>query len=219
MPLRRVALAIGLSLAGAAMAAGQPDPLWLRAQEAVRAHRDLVASEVSAETSVTAEDGKNLDTIRKSTRLSGWRDNEPVRSTVSLVESQKSGLGELKFEWGVANHPEEALADGHSVVRSGAATLEGKPCVQFRVTGVKGKRPFTSTVWIEEASGLPLRADYALDGNATVKSMAYSVLFGRDEQARWLPLKLRLDASVSALFFKFRIQSAQQLSHWVKRPQ
>lgn len=215
----RKGFALCLALAAPLAAAAEPDPLWLRAQEAVRAHRDLVASEISVDTVVTDLDGKNLDTIKKSTRLSGWRGQEPVRSTVSLVESQKSGLGELKFPWGVADQPDDALAGGHSVVRSGPATLDGKPCVQFQVQGMKGKLPFKSTVWIEEASGLPVRADYAIEGIPMAKSVAYSILFGRDEQARWLPLQVKNDATVASMLFKFRIRSAQQLSKWVKRPQ
>lgn len=214
----RSLIALCLVLASPMSMAGQADPLWLRAQEASRASRNFVASEVGSETVVTDEQGKNLDTIRKSTRLTGWRNKEPVRSTVSLVETQKSGLGGLKFEWGIADHPEEALADGDSVVRSGPAMLDGKTYVLFDVAGVKGKRPFTSKVWIDEATGLPVRADYAIEGVPIVKSMSYSVLFGRVENAGWLPVTVKFDAAVSAMFYKFRVQSAQQLSNWVRRP-
>jgi len=207
-----------LFLASPLSTAGQVDPLWLAASETLRASRDLVASDIDTNTVITDENGKNLSTINKSTKLTGWRDGEPVRTTVKMVESQQSGLGELKLEWGIANHPEQALADADSVVRAGPAVLDGKTAVLFHVTGVQRKRPFTAKVWIDEANKLPLRADYATKGNAMVKSMTYSVLFGRDEQARWLPLKIDIDATVSALFYQVRMQSAQQLSNWVKRP-
>lgn len=215
---RSLFIAACLFLASPLSTAGQVDPLWLAASETLRASRDLVASEVDTNTVVTDENGKNLDTIDKSTKLTGWRDGEPVRTTVKMVESQQSGLGELKFEWGIANHPEQALANADSIVRAGPAVLDGKNAVLFHVTGVQRKRPFTAKVWIDEATRLPLRADYAIKGVPMTKSMAYSVLFGRDEQARWLPLKIDVDTTVSALFYQFRVQSAQQLSNWVKRP-
>lgn len=207
-----------LLLASPLSTAGQLDPLWLAASETLRASRDLVAGELNADTVVTDENGKNLDTIKKTMKLTGWREGEPVRTTVKKVESQQSGLGELKFEWGIENHPEQALADADSVVRAGPAVLDGKSAVLFHVTGLQRKRPFTAKVWIDEATRLPLRADYAVKGIPMTKSMTYSVLFGRDEQARWLPLKVDMDATVSALFYQFRVQSAQQLSNWVKRP-
>ena len=211
-------IAACLFLASPLSTAGQVDPLWQAASETLRASRDLVASEVTTNTVVTDENGKNLDTINKSTKLTGWRDGEPVRTTVKMVESQGSGLGELKFEWGVANHPEQALSDADSIVRAGPAMLDGKATVLFHLTGVQRKRPFTAKVWIDEATRLPLRADYVFKGASMMKSMTYSIVFGRDEQARWLPLKVDSDATVSALLYQVRIQSAQQLSSWVKRP-
>jgi hypothetical protein len=216
IPCRVIALCLFLTSLGAM--AGPADPLWLRAQETMRASRDLVAAEVGSQTIVTDEKGKSLDTITKTTKLSGWRDGEPVRGIVSKVEAQQTGLGEVKLESGVADHPEQALADGDSITRGGPAMLDGKACVLFHVKGMKGKRPFTSKVWIEEASGLPLRADYATEGLARGRSMSWSVLFGRVESAGWLPVTVKVDATMSALFYTFRVQSTQQLSNWVKRP-
>lgn len=207
-----------LLLASPMSKAGPADPLWLAATEALRAARGLVASEVESRTVVTDEDGNTLDTIEKSTKLSGWRDGEPVRTTVKMVESQKSGLGELKFEWGIANHPEQALADADSIVRAGPAVLDGKTAVLFHVAGTQRKRPFTARVWIDEASSLPLRADYAIKGIPMMKSMTYSVVFGRDGQARWLPLKVEAEALVSVPFYQLRMRSAQRLSNWIARP-
>lgn len=218
MRLLYFVIAIHLSLISAASIAAQHDPLWLGAREAVRMSRDLVASEVISETVVTDDSGKNLDTIKKTTKLTGWRDNEPVRTTVSMVDTQQSGLGDLKFDWGIANHPEQALADGDSIVRVGPAVLNGKTYVLFHVAGIQKKRPFTSKVWINEATGLPMQADYTVTGIPMTTSMTYSVVFGRDAHDRWLPLKVDINASVSALFYKFQAQSVQQLSNWVKRP-
>jgi hypothetical protein len=207
-----------LFLASPMSKAGPADPLWLAATETLRASRDLVASEVEFNNVVTDADGKRLDTIRKTTKLSGWRDGEPVRTTVKMVDTEKTGLSELKFESGIANHPEEALLDATNIVRAGPGTLDGKTAMLFQLTGIRRKRPFTAKVWIDEASSLPLRADYAFKDVPMTKSMNVSVRFGRDGQARWLPLKVDIDVTVSAMFHQFRVQSAQQLSNWVKRP-
>lgn len=218
MSLRSLFIAASLFLASPVATAGQVDPLWLAASEPLRAMRDLVAGDVNANTVVTGENGKNLDTIKKSSKLTGWRDGEPVRTTVKMVTSQGSGLGELKFEEGIVNQSVRALADVESVVRAGPATLEGKTLVLFNVAGMQKKHPFTAKVWIDEASKLPVRADYAIKASSMAKSMTYTAVFGRDEQARWLPLTVDVDATVSALFFQFRVQSALQLSNWIKRP-
>jgi len=214
----RFTIALLLFLLSPLSMAQQADPLWMRAREALLASQNLVAGEVSANTTVVDEEGKNLDTIQKITKLTGWHNNEPVRSTVSLTASKKSGLGELKFEWGVADHPEQALPAGTSIVRVGPAMLDGKTYILFNVDGKKGKRPFKSKVWIDEQTGLPARADFVVDGIPLAKLMSYSVLFGRDEHGRWLPLNVQVDALISAFFFKFRVHSVQRLYGWVKRP-
>jgi len=214
----RFSLAFFALLVSSSALAQQADPLWKRAQDNVLASKNLVASAVSVDTVVADDRGNNVDTIHKETVLSQSKDGQPMGSVVKMTEAKQSGLGELKFEWGVANYPEHGLADGTSIVRGERALLDAKACVIFHVQGKKGKMPFTSKAWIEESTGLPLRVDYTVEGVPMAKSLTYSVLYGRDGEARWLPREVKIDAYISAFFYKMKIRSTQHLSNWVARP-
>lgn len=213
----RFTIAVLFLLASQFAGAQQIDPLWKRAQDIVLASKNLVAGDVSVDTFVVDDEGSAIDTIHKTTSLTQWKGDQPVRTVLKTTEAKQSGLGELKFEWGVSNHPEQGLMDG-KVVRGEKTIIDDKVCVIFYVDGKKGKQPFKSTAWIEEATGLPLKADYVIDGIPLTKSLTYSVLFGRDESARWLPQEVTINAFISAVFYKFKINSKQRFTRWIARP-
>jgi hypothetical protein len=199
------------------------DPLWLQAQAHIEGTKNLVASEVAAHTEIIDGDGKNQDTIDKKTRLTGWKDGEPVRSVVSLVETQKSALGDAQFDLGLANHPDKAMSGILTVQRQEETTLDSKSCVVFQVTGqmVKKKKiPFTGKVWIDKATGLPLRVDYTFDPSSIpmTKSMNQSVVYARTSEGSWLPKTVSIDALMSVMFMKIRMTIRQNLDVWVSRP-
>ena len=204
------------------------DPLWLKALEQQQSEADhpMVASEVMANTEIFDGDGKNQDTIDKRTRLTGWKDGEPERAVVSLMETHKSALGDAQFDLGLANHPEKALADILTAQRQEETNLDSKTCVVFQVTGmqVKGKKktkvPFTGKVWIEKATGLAIRADFALDPSAIpmTKAMNQTVYFARTSDGHWLPKTVASDALMSVMFVKLKMTIRQNFEAWVPRP-
>ena len=197
------------------------DPLWLKAQAHIQGTNNFVAGEVTTHTEVFDGDGKNQDTIDKKTRLTGWKDGEPVRSVISLIETQKSGLGDVKFDLGLSNNPEKGLAEILTVQRQEETVLDSKPCFVFQITGKKkNKIPFTGKVWIEKSNGLPLRVDYIFDPSSIpmTKSMSYSALYSRSDQGHWLPKILSIDTTISIIFMKIRMTIRQDLDAWVIRP-
>ncbi len=194
------------------------DPLWMRAQAALQANRALTASEIVSDTQIIDADGALVDSIHKSVKLTQWKDGQAVRSVVSLSEARKSGLGELKFEFGVANHPDEAMIDNGTVERAGNTMLDQKPCVLFNVTGTRKNQAFKAKAWIEEATSLPLKVDYNVDASPMAKSLTYTVVFDRDEQGRWLPSRMDIEAHTSLPFFKYTFTSKQVFKGWVNHP-
>lgn len=199
------------------------DPLWLKAQAHIEGTKNLVASEVAAHTEIIDGDGKNQDTIDKKTRLTAWKDGEPVRSVVSLVETQKSALGDAQFDLGLANHPEKAMSGILTVQRQEETILDSIPCVVFQVTGrmeKKKKIPFTGKVWIDKTTGLPLRVDYTFDPSSIpmTKSMSQSVVYSRTSEGSWLPKTVSIDALMSVMFMKIKMTVRQNLDVWVSRP-
>jgi hypothetical protein len=198
------------------------DPLWLKAQAQVQGTRNLVASEISSHTEILLGDGKHQDIIDKKTRLTGWRDGEPVRSVVSLTETQKeAGMGDAKLDFGVANHPEKWLAEILTIQRQEEVILNTKSCVVFRVTGKRsGKVPFTAKAWIERATALPLRVEYTFDpsGMPLTKSMNYSTVYGRSAEGHWVPRTVVVETVMSVIFMKVKMTMRQDLDGWIPRP-
>jgi D-tyrosyl-tRNA(Tyr) deacylase len=86
------------------------DPLWLKAQAHVVAIKNLVASEVTTHSESMNGDGEDKSTSDVKTRLTGWKDGEPVRTVESFIETQKTSLDATQFDLDLANHPEKAMA-------------------------------------------------------------------------------------------------------------
>ncbi len=208
-------LAVALSLQ-----AQTTDPLWLQAQSQIQSTRNLVAVEVSIHTEVLDGDGKNQLTVDKKTRLTGWKDGEPLRSVVSLTESQKSALGNAPLDAGVSNHPDRGFADFLTVQRQEETVLDSKSCVLFQVTGKKKKISFTGKVWIEKATGLPLRVDCTYDPSSIpmTKAMSTSISYGRSGDGPWMPKVMILDSLMSVMFTKVRTTVRQDFDAWITRP-
>lgn len=210
-----------LLLPFASLRAQIADPLWQKAQALVQASGNRVASVISVHTEVFDGDGKNQDIVDKKTQLTGWKDGEPVRAVVSLTETQKGGLGDAKFDLGLANHPEKALTDIATAQRQEESILDGKPCVLFQVAGKKkNKIPFTGKIWIEKATGLPLRVDYVFDPSSIpmTKAMTYSIVYAQSGNGHWLPRTVAIDTLMSIMFMKIKMTIRQTLDSWVARP-
>ena len=199
------------------------DPLWLKVKAQIEQTNNFVASEVSAHTEIIDGDGKNQDTIDKKTRLTGWKNGEPVRSVVSSVETHKSALGDAQFDQGLANHPEKVLAGILTVERQGETILDSTLCVVFKVTGQlvkKRKISFTGTIWVEKTTGLPLRIDYYYDPShiPMTKAMNESMIYASAGQGRWLPKTDSIDILMSIMFMKFKMTIKQSFDGWVLKP-
>ena len=196
------------------------DPLWTKAREQVLNTNKFVAIDVSTHTEIFDGDGKNIDTIDIIKHLTGWKNGEPVRSVKSLIESQKSGLGDMAFDVGVANHPEKGLIDGSTIQRQEEVLIEGKSFVVFLVTGKKGKASFTAKAWIEKATALPRKVDYTIDPSSIsmTKALSYSISYGLSNEGHWLPTQFTMDTLMSVLFKKIKISLRQNLDGWVVRP-
>ena len=143
-----------------------------------------------------------------------------MRSVLSLTEVQKSGLGEVKFDLGVANHPEKGLFEGSLVQRQEEIVLDTKACVVFLMTGKMSKTPFTAKAWIEKGTGLPSKVDYTFDSShlPMTKSLTYSVVYARSSEGLWLPKQVTIDLVISVLFRKIRTTVRQNLDVWITRP-
>lgn len=215
---RRVVL--GLSCVAFVWGLRAQDPLWTRARERVLHIPPMVASEVTSHIDIVDGDGHPLETVDVVRRLSGWKDGDPVRTVVSQRSTRQTGLSELAFEVGIADHPDRTLFDSTMVQRLETVQQEGRRVGVFSLKGKRGKLAFTGKAWIDEASGFPLRVDYTLDTTSIpfTKTLSYSVLFGAPVESLCLPRQVSLDTSMWVLFQHIRISVQQRFEQWAPRP-
>lgn len=206
------------SLSFHAASAALVDPVWQRAQSALDASKALVADEVGTGMEMIDGEGKSLGTMNIVEKISEWKDGEPVRTIVSNDNPQYTDVARTRFKISVPNHPEEALRNGTGPQRIGTEIVDGKSCVVFRVDGNSGKKTFRSKIWVDEASGLPLKAVHDFSGIPMTKSLSESITFGRGRDGAWVPESLVVDATVHMLFQSLRVVSKYQFRTWVLRP-
>lgn len=214
-------LFIGLALSSLPLNASSTpvaDPLWQRARLALVASKTLVADEVGTEMEMIDGDGKSLGVMNITERISGWKESEPVRTIVSNDNPQYASVARTRFNISLPNRPEEALRDGGRPQRVGTERFDGKLCVIFRVEGNVKERSFSSKVWIDEASGLPLKAVHQFDGIPMTKSLSESIIFGRSRDGAWVPASTIVDATVHMVFQELRVINKYKFHSWVPRP-
>lgn len=214
-------LFIGLTLWGLSLHASSTpvaDPLWQRARFALDASKTMVADEVATQMEMIDGDGKSLGVMNIVERISGWKDSEPVRTIVSNDNPQYASVAGSRFRVSLPDHPENALRDGAGPQRIGSEIFQGKSCVVFRVDGNTRERTFSSKVWIDEASGLPLKVVHDFAGIPMTKSLSESIIFGRSREGAWVPEASIVDATVQMLFQRLRVISKYKAQSWASRP-
>lgn len=198
-------------------AVAAPDALWLRAREALAPAASKVASAVVTDMEAFDSDGRSAGRARIEERIKGWQDGEPTRDLVVLSRTEPSDVARSPVHIIVDNHPEQALFDG-AVERRAAGTFDGKPCAVFAVSGVRGRARYTGKVWVDENSGLPLKAVYDYAGASILKGMTQTITFGRGGDGAWMPTHTVQDVTMSTPFKTMRIVSQHQFKAWTQRP-
>lgn len=194
------------------------DPLWQKARQALAASKTLVADEVGTDMEMMDGHGKSMGVMHIVEKISDWKDAEPVRTIVSNDNPQHAAVARTRFKIAVPDHPEEALRDGAGPRRIGSALCDDKPCAIFLVDGNSGAKIFSSEVWIDEASGLPVRVVHDFSGIPMTKSLRESITFGRSGNGAWLPQSTVVDVTVHMLFQELRIVSKYTFRSWIPRP-
>jgi hypothetical protein len=220
-----LALATALLVAAAPLQAQTKDPLWTKALAQVETTKSLVASEVQMQMEVTDSDGKVQDRVDKKSRLTGWKDGEPVRVQTSSEASKKSEANDSNFDLALANRPDQVLSGITSAQRQAAeTTLDGRPSVIFQVIGEVLKKdkklPFTGKVWVDKDTASVLKLDYVFDPSQVpmTKKMSQSIVFGAGKDGAWLPKTSVIDATISAVFVKANVAMRFAFESWVTRP-
>jgi hypothetical protein len=194
------------------------DPLWQQARQALDAAKTLVADEVATEMEMLDGDGKSMGVMHIIERISDWKNAEPVRTIVRNDNPEYAAVARARFKISVPNHPEDALRDGAGPRRIGSELCDGKPCAVFRVDGSNGGKIFSSKVWIDEASGLPVRVVHDFSGMPMTASLRESIAFGRSRDGAWVPESTVVDATVHMVFQRLRVVSKYQFRTWIPRP-
>lgn len=194
------------------------DPLWQKARQALAASKTLVADEVGTDMEMMDGDGKSMGVMHIVEKISDWKDAEPVRTIVSNDNPQYAAVARTRFKIAVPDHPEEALRDGAGPRRIGSAPCDGNACAVFRVDSNSGERIVSSEVWIDKASGLPVRVVHDFAGMPMTTSLRESITFGRSSDGAWVPASTVVDATVQILFQRLRIVSKYTFRSWIPRP-
>lgn len=214
-----LALLVYLSFATIAGNAQTPNERVLaKAKEALNETRNLVADTVNTDMEMIDGDGRRMGTMSIQEKISGWADGEPVRVIIANSNPEHSAVAKSRFKVVVDNHPEKGLKDGATLERIESAEYDGKACGIFMMTGATGKVSFKSKIWIEEATGLPLKIVHNFDGIPMTKAMEHTITYGRNKEGAWVPATAIVDATVGILFQKLRIISKYRFLTWVKRP-
>ena len=193
------------------------DALWLRAREALAPAASKVASAVVTDMEAFDGEGKSAGRARIEERIKGWQDGQPTRDLVVLSRTEPSDVARSPVRIFVDNHPEQALSDG-TAERLAPGTFEGKPCAVFAVSGVRGRARYTGKVWVDESSGLPLKAVYDYAGASILKSMTQTILFGRGGDGAWMPTQTVQDVTMAMPSKTMRLVSLHQFKAWTQRP-
>jgi hypothetical protein len=218
-------LALALWLAAAPLQAQTKDPLWTKVLAQVEATKGFVAGDLQMQLEVTDSDGKVLERVDKTSKLTGWKDGEPVRVNSSSEASKKSEANDSKFDLALANRPDQVLSGITSAQKQGAeATLEGRPSVIYQVVGEVVKKdkkvPFTGKVWVDKDSASILKLDYVFDPSQVpmTKKLSQSIVFAPGKDGAWLPKNSVVDATISAVFVKANLAMRVVFESWVNRP-
>lgn len=194
------------------------DQVLTKAKEALTESRNLVADIVNTDMEMIDGDGKSMGTMRIQERISGWADGEPVRKIVANSNPEHGAVARTRFRVIVDNHPDKGLKDGSTLERIDSAVYDGRPCSIFMVTGANGKVSFKSKIWIDEATGLPLKVIHTFRGIPMTKDLEHTITYGRRKEGEWVPVNAVVDATVGMLFQNIRVISKYQFLTWVKRP-
>lgn len=187
-----------------------------QAREYVEAARGLVADVVVTDMEMI-KDQTSLGTMQLKERIVGWQDGTPLRSIFSNSNPEHEDVAKTRFKILIENNPEFSLRDGR-VLNSFDAVLDGKRCVVYeREQKQTGSVTVRSKIWVEVATGVPLKTVHDFVGIPMTKSLTHTITFTRPEGGKVLPLTLDVDATVSALFQSMRIVSKYRFVSWRKR--
>lgn len=198
------------------------DPLWLQVGKVLAKSKNLVATNVTTDMEMMEGNGKSLGTLHLEEVVSQWKGGEPVRTITAISDAKHLNVAKSRFKVKVDDHPDQAIRAGSSVERLESAKLDGKPCAIFAVAGKTGKRgniDFKSKVWVEEASGLPLKIIHDFFGIPMVESMKHTIIFGKSTDGNWVPVEATVDGTGSLLFTKTRTISKYKFQKWEIRPE
>lgn len=203
-------------------AIGQPDTaneaVLLKARQALGEAKDLVADSVVTDMEMIDGDGKSMGTMHIEEKFSGWADGEPVRTIVANSNPENAPVARARFKVTVDNHPEKGLREGATFERINSVLYDGRPCGVFAMTGTSGKASFKSKIWIEEATGRPLKVVHDFDGIPMTKSMQQTIIYDMNKDGAWVPASAMVDATVGILFQKMRVISKYRFLNWIRRP-
>lgn len=191
--------------------------IYAKAKEALQASRNLVADTIITDMEMIDSGGKSMGTMSLQEKITGWAEGEPVRTIVANSNPEHSSVAKSRFKVIVDNHPEKGLKDGTTVERLEPETFDGSPCSVLMVKGTSGKVSFNAKVWIEKATGLPLKVVQNFVGVPMTKSIEHAVTFGRSQEGAWVPVRAVVDATVGVLIH-LRTVSKYHFTSWVKRP-
>lgn len=191
--------------------------IYAKAKEALQASRNLVAATVVTDMEMIDSSGQSMGTMSLQEKITGWAEGEPVRTIVANSNPQHSSVARSRFKVIVDNHPDKGLKDGTTVERLASEPFDGKRCSVLLVKGMTGKVSFEAKVWVEEATGLPLKVVQRFVGFPMIKSLEHAATYGRSEQGAWVPVRAVVDATVGVLIH-LRTVSKYQFTSWVERP-
>ena len=199
------------------------DPLWTKAQTVMQLNKALVAADIYS-VFVLDGDSERVDGKYK-TVISGWENGEPVRTLSEQTESSKKSFklnkSDMHIATSLANHPADFFQSANTVVRLEDKSLQGKlwAVMQISSSGAKGGGPYRAMVWLDPATGNPLKADVILEKILMhgVKTAHFLLLFDSDKEGRVLPKEIWLDYEMVILFRKAKMSFKQTISAWKPR--
>jgi hypothetical protein len=224
-PLMSVMAALTACLVALPPARAQAtDPLWLKAVANMETTKGQIASLVRMRIQISNSDGKVEESSSKESKLTGWKNGQPVRSISSLDNSKGGDASDANLDTGMADRPEQTLEGIVSAVRQEEVGLETGTQVVFKVSGEKlrkdKKLPFDGKVWVDKATGHVAKLAYTFDPSNVplTKKLTQSTAFAPTPAGVWLPSNSAMDVLVSVIFAQKRIAMRYDFESWVTRP-
>lgn len=201
------------------------EALWNRAVESVYRSRDWAAGKVVARTEIADGDGELLEVTEDVLTLTGWDGDKPVRKKESQHRViKKSFLSvritiERDYE---EDSPLVAFRAGRvTLTRSGEESLAARECIVFgfRMQGQGKEGGQSGSVWIDRATGMPLKEETKPDKHSSgMSSMSYVTWYQSLPEGVSVPRERVVQGSFSRFLFKRRITWKAEYSDWARKP-